>query len=177
MGAANARDPVPEALASTWRSGFSFFLCPGRIPPEEEDKAVVVTDTNTQGTSLLVQVSNVLVALHKTQFGRGPTQARSHFAGPDALICVLEDALLPAERKLIELGDHGRVRDSRTAYQAATADEFIAAVEEIVHRKVRAFASAVDTSAGTVFENFAFEPEGSDGSGDGSLSRKPALRS
>ena len=31
---------------------------------------------------MLAAVSNALVALHKEQFGRGPTTARSHFAGP-----------------------------------------------------------------------------------------------
>jgi uncharacterized protein YbcI len=129
-----------------------------------------MADAFTPRTSVLVQVSNVLVALHKTQFGRGPTHARSHFAGPDGLVCVLEDALLPAERKLVELGDDGRVRDARSAYQAATADDFIAAVEDIVHRKVRAFASAVDTSAQTVFETFLFEPGGSGDDGDGRVS-------
>jgi uncharacterized protein YbcI len=51
-----------------------------------------------QGTSKLLEVSNAMVALHKEQFGRGPTRARANFAGPDALMCVWEDALLPAER-------------------------------------------------------------------------------
>jgi len=39
-------------------------------------------------------ISNAMVKLHKEQFGRGPTRARTHFAGPDALVCVLEDVLL-----------------------------------------------------------------------------------
>jgi uncharacterized protein YbcI len=119
-----------------------------------------------QGTSKLLEVSNAMVALHKEQFGRGPTRARANFAGPDALMCVLEDALLPAERKLVELGDAGRVRDARTAYQAATAQDFIAAVEGIVHRRVRAFASGVDPGSSTVFESFAFDAQsGADGDG------------
>jgi uncharacterized protein YbcI len=116
-------------------------------------------------TTALMAVSNAMVRLHKEQFGRGPTQARSHFAGPDALLCVLEDALLPAERKMVTLGEESRVRDSRVSFQAATADEFIAAVEEIVGRKVRAFASAVDPPNNVVFENFAFEPLTADGEG------------
>ena len=87
--------------------------------------------------STLQAVSNALVKLHKEQFGRGPTNAQSHFAGPDMLVCVLQDALLPAERKMVELGEHGRVRDSRNAFQAATETEFIQAVEQIVGRKVR----------------------------------------
>jgi uncharacterized protein YbcI len=102
-----------------------------------------------------------MVKLHKEQFGRGPTKARSNFAGPDTLVSVLENVLLPAELKLVELGDQGRVRDSRVSFQAATASDFIAAVEEIVSRKVRAFASGVDADNNVVFETFYFEPDGS----------------
>ena len=111
-----------------------------------------------QATSPLSAVSNAMVALHKEQFGRGPTAARSHIAG-DTLVCVLEDVLLPAERKLADMGDHQRVRETRLAFQAATTEEFISAVEAIVGRKVRAFASATDVGANVVFENFVFEPD------------------
>ncbi len=103
------------------------------------------------------EVSNAMVALHKEQFGRGPTRARSDFAGPDTLVCVLEDALLPAELKLVSLGQAASVRSTRAAYQLATADQSIAAVEQILGRRVVAFASAVDPGANTVFENFHFE--------------------
>jgi uncharacterized protein YbcI len=115
--------------------------------------------TSEHSTSLLTAVSNAMVALHKHQFGRGPTNARSYFAGADALVCVLEDVLLPAERKMAEMGEHQRVRESRTAFQVATADEFLAAVEQIVERKVRAFASSTDVENNVVFENFVFEAE------------------
>ena len=111
----------------------------------------------------MLAVSNALVALHKEQFGRGPTKARSNFAGPDSLVCVLEDALLPAELKLVALGQQTSVRETRGAFQVATAAEFIEAVEQIVHRKVRAFASAVDPDANVVFENYQFETIASDG--------------
>src|SRR5215210_991481 len=125
----------------------------------------------TQGasTSPLQAISNAMVKLHKEQFGRGPTSAQSNFAGPDTLVCVLQDALLPAEQKLVELGDESRVRETRIAFQAATQTEFIEAVEEIVHRKVRAFGSAVDPEAGVVFENFFFEPRESGSDGNGTL--------
>ncbi len=119
-------------------------------------------DARERQQSMMVAVSNALVALHKDQFGRGPTKARSHFAGPDALMCVMEDVLLPAEKKLVALGQQASVRETRSAFQVATAEEFIAAVEQIVYRKVRAFASAVDPDANTVFENFHFEPLGPD---------------
>jgi uncharacterized protein YbcI len=69
--------------------------------------------TRAQGTSVLTDVSNAMVKLHKEQFGRGPTCVRAYFAGPDALLCSLDDALLPAERKMVELGQQERVRESR----------------------------------------------------------------
>jgi uncharacterized protein YbcI len=114
-------------------------------------------------TSNLMAISNAMVQLHKQQFGRGPDKARSYFAGPDAVVCVLEHVLLPAEMKLRDIGEEARVRDTRVAFQVATADDFIAAVEGILQRKVRAFASAVDAANNVVFENFALEPLTSDG--------------
>jgi|SRR3954447_5501426 uncharacterized protein YbcI len=118
--------------------------------------------------SPLNAVATSMVQLHKDQFGRGPTGARAGFSGPDTLVCVLEDALLPAEHKMVMLGDRQRVRESRQAFQAATADEFVATVERICQRKVRAFGSTVDVDAGVVFENFLFasdEASARDGTG------------
>src|SRR5215208_3582698 len=123
--------------------------------------------TQEQGSTALQAVSAAMVRLHKEQFGRGPSQARANFSGPDALMCVLHDVLLPAELKMIEMGDQNRVRDSRVAFQAATQDEFIAAVEQILYRRVVAFASGVDPDANVVFECFYFEPRKSGSDGDG----------
>jgi uncharacterized protein YbcI len=114
---------------------------------------------------VLAAVSNALVSLHKEQFGRGPTRAWSNFAGGDVLVCVLENALLPAERVMVQLGDQQRVREARAALQAATSDKFIDAVESIVHRKVVAFASAIDPDQDIVWEIFNFEPGGPQGDG------------
>jgi len=110
-----------------------------------------------------------MVALHKEQFGRGPTRARSDFAGPDVLVSVLENVLLPAERKMVAMGQQDRVRDSRTSFQAATADEFVTTVERILGRKVRAFASGIDPDSDIVFETFYFKSSDSDGSGNAAL--------
>jgi uncharacterized protein YbcI len=113
----------------------------------------------------LQAVSNAMVRLHKEQFGRGPTTARSFFAGPDTLICTLEEALLPAERAMVEMGEHQRVRESRMFLQVATQEQFVTVVEGIVDRKVRAFASATDPAPGVVFEIFSFHPDGTQGDG------------
>jgi uncharacterized protein YbcI len=118
----------------------------------------IVNHPPTGGTQLQ-EVSNAMVALHKEQFGRGPTRAQSHLAGADALVCILDDALLPAERTMVEMGEQQRVRESRMFLQVATADQFIAVVERITGRTVRAFASATDPDRSVVMENFVFTPE------------------
>jgi hypothetical protein len=63
---------------------------------------------------------------------------------------------------------------STHAFRAATASEFIAAVEKIVMRKVQAFASGVDPDANVVFETFYFEPSESGSDGDGVLTTERA---
>lgn len=124
-----------------------------------------MVDHSTKLSTDMAAVSRAMVALHKEQFGRGPTSARSGFTGRDTLVSVLENALLPAELKMVRLGEIQRVRETRIAFQAATKDQFIAAVEQIIYRKVRAFSSAVDPEANVVWENFVFEPAGAEDTG------------
>ncbi len=89
----------------------------------------------------LSEISNAMVRLYKEQFGRGPTKAGTNYAGPDCLVSTLEDSLTPAERRMVELGEHQRLRDIRTFFQHATEQQFCETVEEITGRKVRAFVS------------------------------------
>jgi uncharacterized protein YbcI len=131
---------------------------------------VVATDEQQEQTqeerqtSLLMEVSNTMVRLYKELFGRGPTRARSNWAGPDAVVCVLEETLTPAERNLVKMGEHQRLRDTRMFFQYATVREFCEPVEQITGRKVRAFQSSIDTEAdGQAVEVFVLHPEGYDG--------------
>jgi uncharacterized protein YbcI len=107
---------------------------------------------------LLAEMSRAMVRLYKDQFGRGPTKARSDFAGPDTVICTLEDTFTPAERKLAEMGEHQRLRDTRLYFQHATREEFCSIVERLLERKVRAFISGVDTEVDVSAEVFVLEP-------------------
>ena len=105
-----------------------------------------------------------MIRLHKEQFGRGPTRARTFWAGPDALSCFLEDTLTPAERNLARMGQHQRLRDIRTFFQYATVREFCQPVEQITGRTVRSFHSSIDTMAdGMATETFIFYREDQEG--------------
>jgi len=118
------------------------------------------TDSNgvVSHQPVLAEMSRAMVRIYKDQFGRGPTKARSDFAGPDAVICTLEDSFTPAERKLAEMGEHQRLRDTRLYFQHATKDEFCSVVEQLLERKVRAFISGVDTGTDVSAEVFILEP-------------------
>jgi uncharacterized protein YbcI len=114
---------------------------------------------DVQEQSLTAAVAKALVGLHKEQFGRGPTRARAHFFGADMLVCAFEDVLVPAEAKLVSRGQDEAVQTARVLFQIATKDEFIATIEQLVERKVRAFSSAMDPTANMLFEIFVFESE------------------
>lgn len=114
--------------------------------------------------TILAEISNAMVALYKTHFGRGPTAARTAWAGPNALVVFLEDTLTPAERNLVRMGEHQRLRDTRMFFQYATVREFCEPIERITGRKVRSFLSGIDTEVdGLSLESFVLHPEGYDG--------------
>jgi uncharacterized protein YbcI len=128
-----------------------------------EDQAQQPTAEEAR-TSGLMEVSNAMVRLYKSQFGRGPTMARSYWSGPDAISCFLEETLTPAERNLARMGAHQRLRDTRLYFQYATVRELCEPVERITGRKVRSFHSSTDTKVdGLSVETFVFYREGHDG--------------
>jgi len=108
--------------------------------------------------SLLSEVSREMIRLYKNQFGRGPTKVRSDFAGPNCLICTLEDSMTPAERNMVALDEHARLRDTRTFFQHASEDEFRGVIERLTGRKVCAFVSGIDTAQDVSSEVFYFSP-------------------
>jgi uncharacterized protein YbcI len=121
-----------------------------QVPPEKHE--------GLRHESAPAEISREIVHLYKQQFGRGPTKARTDFAGPDIVICTLEDSLTPAERKLAELGEHQRLRDTRLYSQYVTEGQFREVIERVLNRKVRGFISGLDTSKDISAELFYLEP-------------------
>ncbi len=109
--------------------------------------------------SVLAQITEEMVRIYKEQFGRGPTTARTDFAGPDAVLCTLENTFTPAERNLVVMNEHQRLRDTRLFFQYASMSEFIEAVERSTGRRVRAFVSGIDTAKDVASEVFYLEPQ------------------
>jgi uncharacterized protein YbcI len=115
-------------------------------------------------SSVLMEISNVMVRLYKDQFGRGPTKARAVWCTEDVLVVFLEDTLAPVERSMLRMGEHQRLRETRMFFQYATLSEFCEPVERITGRKVRSFLSGIDTEVdGLSMETFVLHPDGYDG--------------
>jgi uncharacterized protein YbcI len=112
-----------------------------------------------QDSHPLAMLSKEIVRIYKDQFGRGPTKVRSHYAGSDILICVLENTFTPAERSLQAMGEHQRLRDMRIFFQYASTAEFTEAVERVTGRRVRSFISGIDTNTDVACEMFVLEPQ------------------
>ncbi|HET7418004.1 MAG TPA: Na-translocating system protein MpsC family protein [Solirubrobacterales bacterium] len=107
--------------------------------------------------SIRAEISREMVRLYKELFGRGPTKARTEFAGSDIVICSLENSFTPAERSLVEMGEHQRLRDTRMYFQVAAADKFREIIERVTGRKVRAFISGLDAEQDVCSEVFYLE--------------------
>jgi uncharacterized protein YbcI len=118
----------------------------------------------TEGTgarSPMLELSNAIVRVYKEAFGRGPTRARAHFAGPDTLVVVLEKSMTVAERNLAQMDEHERIRDARLFFQHSLEAELRAVVQNTLGRRPVAFISGIDPRVDVAVEVFVLEPSAS----------------
>jgi uncharacterized protein YbcI len=111
-------------------------------------------------------VSNVMTKLHREFYGRGPNSVRT-VMGHDHVVCFLEEIYTPVEHTLLEGGETEAVRQTRLAFQRAMKDRFVAAIEEIMERKVRSFLSQVSFDPDISVEVFVLERDGTDPAPEG----------
>lgn len=124
------------------------------VAESQENAAAATTDR-----SPMLEISNAMVRLYKETFGRGPTRARAQFAGQDTLVVVLESSLTVAERNLVAMGEHHRLREARLFFQYTLEDQFRAIVEQALGRRTVAFVSGIDAARDVAIEVFTLEPE------------------
>jgi uncharacterized protein YbcI len=110
--------------------------------------------------SALLELANAMVSFYKDTLGRGPTRARAYFAGPDTVVVLLQNTLTVAERNLVALDEHTRLRDARVYFQYAVEKELRALAERTLGRRTVAFVSGIDTRNDVAAEVFTLEPVG-----------------
>ena len=107
---------------------------------------------------LLAEVTNAIVQLHSSHYGKGPTRSKSYLLD-DVLVCVMRDVFTTVERTLVEAGEHAKVRETRLAFQDAMKERFTEAVEQVVGRRVLGVASQVLVDEDVAIEVFLLESD------------------
>jgi uncharacterized protein YbcI len=93
------------------------------------------------GDPLLVAVTDAMVALHERYFHRAPVTAKTLLLGDELLVCVLGGVYTEVEKTIIEIQRAPIVQETRSAFQSAMQNKFIAAVERLSGRQVVTFIS------------------------------------
>jgi uncharacterized protein YbcI len=105
----------------------------------------------------LAEVTNAVVRLHRSHYGKGPTRSKSYLID-DVLICIMRDVFTTVERTLVDAGETEKVRGTRLAFQDAMRERFTEAVERVLERRVVGFTSQVLLDQDVAIEVFVLEP-------------------
>lgn len=131
-------------------------LEPTSIDPSPAAEGVPL-DGRPRGGSLLAQISNAMVRIHKEHWGKGPTKARTFYT-EDVVLTRLEEIFTKG-------GAHARARRSRGGgsqhadrLPARVEHEFVGAVERLTRRTVHAFIPEIHAATHMEIELFVLEP-------------------
>jgi uncharacterized protein YbcI len=113
------------------------------------------TEERTPG-SLSAAISNHIVRLFAEYTGRGPTKARTTIRD-NVVVCIAQDNLTKAERRLSAAGEGELVVTVRRKFQSTMRDDLVSGVELLTGRKVEAFLSDHDDLTDTAAEVFVLD--------------------
>jgi uncharacterized protein YbcI len=114
--------------------------------------------TPLTGDELLAAVTDAMVALHQRYHHRAPVTAKTLLLGGDLIACVLGGVYTTVEQTMIELQRSPIVQETRSAFQVAMQQKFIAAIERLSGREVLAFISNHHVGPDIEIELFMLKP-------------------
>ena len=114
-------------------------------------------DESLSGDALLTAVTDAMVGLHERYHHRVPVTAKTLLLGGDLIACVLGGVYTDVEKTMIELQRKAVVHETRSAFQQAMEQRFIAAVQGITGRRVARFISTHHVGPDLELELFIFE--------------------
>jgi uncharacterized protein YbcI len=107
---------------------------------------------------VLSAITDGLVALHTSSYGKGPTSAKTYYMG-DAVVTFLWEGFTKVEETLIATGRGETVALLRRSLQSAMEKEFTAIVEEATGRSVIAYLSQVHVDPNMAADIFLLAPK------------------
>ncbi len=116
-----------------------------------------VTEKESDG-SVRSALANALVGMMKRFYGKGPEAAKAWLLD-DYVFVAMEGGLTRNEQTLLADGKSDVVRAYRLSFQESMAQTIMAAVQEIVGRRVLDYHSQVVFNPPRAFEIFVLEPE------------------
>lgn len=99
-----------------------------------------------------------MVGIQKELAGKGPTRAKTYWAGEDTLLVVMGGGFTVAEHTLYEGGRGDAVRDSRTAFADTVKERTKDLIRELTGRNVVATISGSHQDPDLVTAIFLLEP-------------------
>lgn len=111
-----------------------------------------------QGGELLATISSTMVRLQKEFAGKGPTRAKTYWAGDDMLVVLMGGGFTAAEQTLYEGGRGEAVRNARSAWEDVMEQQMRELILEMTGREVVAFMSTSHQSPDLVLEAFVLAP-------------------
>jgi uncharacterized protein YbcI len=112
--------------------------------------------TKRAAGSLSADISRLVVRLFAEYTGRGPTKARTTIRD-DTVICVTQDTLTKAERRLSAEGETDLIVAIRRKFQTTMREDLVGGVELLTGRKVLSFMSDHDGEADYAAEVFILD--------------------
>jgi uncharacterized protein YbcI len=110
------------------------------------------------GAELLDAVTESMVALHQRYHHRAPVTAKSQLMGDEMLACVMGGVYTDVEKTMIELQRETIVQETRSAFQTAMQDKFIAEIQRLSGRRVTFFISNSHVGPDLAIELFVLAP-------------------
>lgn len=120
-------------------------------------------DGALEGGRLLVAISDAMVGLFREFLGKGPERCKTHWAGRDMVVVLLDGGYTIAERTLYEAGRGAAVQKQRQALHQALEVPSKAIIEELTGRRVVAFLSASHQDPDLSAELFLLESQNEGG--------------
>ena len=101
-----------------------------------------------------------IARLHSETYGRGPRRCRGYWAGPDAILVLLENGLTQAEHLLIEHGKGADVIDRRRAMEQILEPRLLDLVAEATGRGVVTMLDATELDPAVSAHVYLLDPDG-----------------
>jgi uncharacterized protein YbcI len=114
------------------------------------------TGTDRTPGSLSAAISRLVVRLFAEYTGRGPTKARTTIR-ENVVVCVTQDNMTKAERRLSQEGEGELVVTVRRRFQSTMRDDLVGGIEVLTGRRVVSFLSDHDGETDHAAEVFVLD--------------------